>query len=79
MPEAYILAKIEAGKDKQAFEAIKKLPGAKEVTLTYGAYDLHVKVKFDTMEDLDGFIFEHIRKVDGIKDTMTLVVPDKMI
>jgi DNA-binding Lrp family transcriptional regulator len=78
MPEAYLLAKIEAGKDKQALKAIKKLPGATEVTFTYGAYDLHAKVKFDTMEELDEFIFEKIRKVDGIKETMTLVVPDKV-
>jgi len=79
MTEAYVLAKIEAGKDKQALEAIKKLPGAKEVTFTYGAYDLHVKVKFDAMEELDDFIFEKMRKVDGIKETMTLVIPDKVI
>jgi Lrp/AsnC family transcriptional regulator for asnA, asnC and gidA len=73
MPVAYVLAKIEAGKDKQALETIQKLAGATEVTLTYGAYDLHAKVKFDTMEELDEFIFEKIRKVTGIKDTLTLV------
>jgi DNA-binding Lrp family transcriptional regulator len=79
MPEAYVLAKIEIGKDKQTLETIKKLAGATEVTFTYGAYDLHAKVKFDTMEELDEFIFEKIRKIDGIKETMTLVVPDKVI
>ena len=78
MPEAYVLAKIEAGKDKQALETIKKMSGATEVTFTYGAYDLHAKVKFDTMEELDEFIFEKIRKVNGIKETLTLVVPDKV-
>jgi DNA-binding Lrp family transcriptional regulator len=79
MPVAYVLAKIEAGKDKQALEAIKKFAGAKATTLIYGAYDLHVEVKVDTMEELDEFIFNKIRKVNGIKDTMTLVVPDKVI
>jgi DNA-binding Lrp family transcriptional regulator len=79
MPLAYVLAKIEAGKDKQALEAIKKFAEAKAITLTYGAYDLHVEVKFDTMEELDEFVFNKIRKVNGIKDTMTLVVPDKVI
>jgi DNA-binding Lrp family transcriptional regulator len=79
MPEAYVLAKIEIGKDKRILETIKKLAGAAEVTFTYGAYDLHAKVKFDTMEELDEFIFEKMRKVSGIKETMTLVVPDKVM
>ena len=79
MPEAYVLARIEIGKDKQILETIKKFAGASDVTFTYGAYDLHAKVKFDTMEELDEFIFEKIRKIDGIKETMTLVVPDRVI
>ena len=74
-----MLAKIEVGKDKQALKAIKKFAETKAITFTYGAYDLHVEVKFDTMEELDEFIFNKMRKVDGIKDTMTLVVPDKVI
>jgi len=79
MPEAYVLAKVEIGKDRKILETIKKLAGATEVTFTYGAYDLHAKVKFDTMEELDDFIFEKMRKISGIKETMTLVVPDKVM
>jgi DNA-binding Lrp family transcriptional regulator len=77
MPVAYVLAKIEAGQDKQALETIKKMVGVRAITLTYGIYDLHVEVKFDTMEELDEFIFEEIRKVSGIKETVTLVVPSR--
>ena len=51
--------------------------GVTSITLTYGIYDLHVEIKFDTMEELDEFIFEKIRKVSGIKETVTLVVPSK--
>ena len=77
MPVAYVLAKIEAGKDKQALEAIRKFAGVTALTLTYGIYDLHIEVKFDTMPELDRFIFDEIRKVDGIKETVTLMVPFK--
>jgi len=76
---AYVLAKIDAGQDKQALEAIKKIAGVTSITLTYGFYDLHVEVKFNTMEELDEFIFDKIRKVSGIKETVTLVVPSKVI
>jgi DNA-binding Lrp family transcriptional regulator len=72
---AYVLAKVEAGKDKEALQEIKKMSGVKQVASVYGIYDLHIEVSFDTMEQLDKFIFEEIRKVLGIKETVTLVVP----
>ena len=72
-----MLVKIEVGQEKQALETIKKLVGVTSIAFTYGLYDLHVEVKFDTMEELDEFIFEKIRKVSGIKETVTLVVASK--
>jgi DNA-binding Lrp family transcriptional regulator len=75
---AYILAKVEAGKDKEVLEEVKKMFGVKETALTYGTYDLHLEVSFDTMEELDKFIFEGIRIVIGVKETVTLVVPKVM-
>jgi len=76
---AYVLAKAEAGKDKEALQEVKKMSGVKQAALTYGIYDLHVEVSFDTMEELDKFIFDGIRKVFGIRETVTLVVPSKVI
>jgi DNA-binding Lrp family transcriptional regulator len=36
-------------------------------------YDLHVEVAFERMDDLDGFIFNKIRRIPGIKETVTLI------
>ena len=73
MITAYILAKVEAGKDEDVLKEVKKMPGVKQATPTYGVYDLHVEVSFSKMEELDKFIFEGIRKASGIKETVTLV------
>jgi DNA-binding Lrp family transcriptional regulator len=70
---AYVLAKVEAGKDKEVLSETKKIPGVKQAIPTYGVYDLHVEVSFDTMEELDRFIFDKIRRIPGIKETVTLV------
>jgi DNA-binding Lrp family transcriptional regulator len=70
---AYVLAKVEAGKDKEVLKEVKKRPGVKQATPTYGVYDLHVEVSFNAMEDLDKFIFDEIRRIPGIKETVTLV------
>ena len=70
---AYVLAKVEAGKDKEVLSETKKISGVKQAIPTYGVYDLHVEVSFDTMEELDKFIFDKIRRIPGIKETVTLV------
>jgi DNA-binding Lrp family transcriptional regulator len=70
---AYVLAKVEAGRDKEVLKEVKKRTGVKQATPTYGVYDLHVEVSFNSMEDLDKFIFDEIRRIPGIKETVTLV------
>lgn len=69
---AYVLAKVEAGKDEEVLREVKKISGVKQAIPTYSVYDLHVEVSFDTMEELDRFIFEGIRRIPGIKETVTL-------
>jgi DNA-binding Lrp family transcriptional regulator len=73
MTVAYVLAKVEAGKDEEVLEEIRKIPGVNQAIPTYGMYDLHVEVAFDTMEGLDRFIFEKIRRIPGIRETITLI------
>jgi DNA-binding Lrp family transcriptional regulator len=73
MITAYVLAKVEAGKDADVLRGTREIPGVKQAIPTYGVYDLHVEVSFDTMEELDRFIFDGIRRIPGIKETVTLV------
>lgn len=73
MITAYILAKVEAGKDKEVLSEVEKISGVKQAVPTYGVYDLHVEVSFETMEELDRFIFDKIRRIPGIKETVTLM------
>ena len=72
---AYILAKVEAGKDEEVLREIRKMPGVRQTISTYGTYDLHIEVSFDALEELDRFVFEKVRKVPGIKETVTLIAP----
>jgi len=70
---AYVLAKAQAGKDKEVLKELKEARGVRQATPTYGVYDLHVEVSFDTMEELDKFIFDKIRRIPGINETVTLI------
>jgi Lrp/AsnC family transcriptional regulator for asnA, asnC and gidA len=70
---AYVLAKVEAGKDQDVLKEVRKLSGVQHAVPTYGVYDLHVEVSLKTMDELDSFVFEKIRRISGIKETITLI------
>jgi len=70
---AFVLGKVEAGKDEDVLTEVRKLAGVRRAVPTYGVYDLHVEVSFKDMDELDSFIFEKIRRIPGIKETVTLI------
>ena len=74
MVSAYIMMKMHVGMDDQVIGEIKKLEQVKEADATYGSYDLVIKVNFKTIEDLDRFIFEKVRRIKGITETSSMIV-----
>ncbi len=73
MIHAYILGKLEIGSENEALNSIKNIKEMKKASLTYGIYDLCIEGQFKTMEDLDSFLMNQLRKISGIKDTVTLI------
>ena len=69
----YILAKIEAGKEDKILDSLKKTSQVSKASLTYGIYDLCVEAQFKTMEALDNFVVNVLRKIPGINETVTLL------
>ena len=75
---AYVLAKVEAGKDRETLNGIKKISGVKRARATYGTYDLVVEVSFDSIEELDEFVFDRLRKIPHVKETVTVICSETM-
>ena len=76
---AYVLAKIEAGKDREIFHAIKKLEGVKRASATYGIYDLFIEIDLKGIEELDQFVFDKLRKIPGVKETVTVIASKTLV
>jgi len=76
---AFILAKIESGKDREALSKIKRLKGTKRAYPTYGPYDMIVEVEFENSRNLDSFVFDKIRKIEGVKETATLICSEMLM
>jgi DNA-binding Lrp family transcriptional regulator len=73
MVNAVILAKVDAGKDKEALEKAKILKGVEHACATYGIYDLFIQVDFQSIEALDKFVFHDLRAIPFVRETVTLI------
>jgi DNA-binding Lrp family transcriptional regulator len=76
---AYILAKVEAGKDRDVVYEIKKLKDVKSIHATYGTYDLIIEVEFKDVNGLDEFVFDKVRKMPGVKATVTVIASKTLV
>ncbi|MDD1769806.1 MAG: Lrp/AsnC ligand binding domain-containing protein [Methanomassiliicoccales archaeon] len=69
-----MLINAEVGKEAEVLDAICAMPEAEKAYLVYGVYDIAVMVRSGTMEELEECISTKVRKVSGIKSTLTLIV-----
>ncbi|MFW9808567.1 MAG: Lrp/AsnC family transcriptional regulator [Candidatus Thorarchaeota archaeon] len=70
---AFIMAKVESTKSRAILEEVRKLDEVEEAYLIYGAYDMLIKCVFKTPEALSSFVVNDLRRVDGVRDTITNV------
>ncbi|HVX02653.1 MAG TPA: Lrp/AsnC ligand binding domain-containing protein [Nitrososphaera sp.] len=74
MPTAYVLINCDLGSEEEIIRELKKMPGTIEVSGVYGVYDIIAKVSSDSMERLRETITWHVRKIDKVRSTLTMIV-----
>jgi len=78
MELAFVLVKSKIGHEMEVMNNILKINGVKEVTGTYGQYDLFVKVQAPTRNEIEKIITKEIRHVPKVVSTTTLpTIPSK--
>jgi DNA-binding Lrp family transcriptional regulator len=71
--KAYILLTVKPGTDRAVFQTIRELRQVTDLETLYGEYDLLAEVEVKNMDDLDTFIFDSMRTIQGVMKTTTLV------
>ena len=74
MPAAIVLINSDIGKEMDILNELCKMPEVEKAFLVYGVYDLVARVRAETMEKLEDTITLKVRKLKGIRSTLTLVV-----
>jgi DNA-binding Lrp family transcriptional regulator len=74
MPKAFVLMNAELGSEDPLVNDLKKLESVKEVYQVYGVYDIVAQVEADTMDKVKETITWKLRKLNGVKSTLTMIV-----
>ena len=77
MVTAYVLISCDLGFDAEIIHEIKQLEDVKEVHWVFGAYDILVMLESANVENLKDIITWKIRKLNRVRSTLTLIVPEK--
>ncbi|WP_297063664.1 Lrp/AsnC ligand binding domain-containing protein [Thermococcus sp.] len=73
MIEAFVLIVVKPGNEEKVYEKLKDDPRVKEAYRVYGEYDIILRVEVPTIDDLDKFHDETLRKIKEIEMTETLI------
>jgi DNA-binding Lrp family transcriptional regulator len=74
MVEAYVLINVASGAEEKVLRDVKETPGVKEVYVSYGVYDLVVKVAVTSADEMREIVTHRLRNVAGVVSTLTLTV-----
>jgi len=70
--KGYIVATVKRGTEHKVAEKIRKMKEVTEVLVTYGLYDLVVRIEAKSLGHLDKIVTD-IRQIEEIEQTSTLV------
>lgn len=74
MPEAFVLMNAELGSEESIVNELKRIDLVKHVFQVYGVYDIVALVEGESMDKVKETITWKLRKLNGVKSTLTMIV-----
>jgi DNA-binding Lrp family transcriptional regulator len=74
MTQAYILINVEGGNEDNVLKEVKNIAGVEGAYVSYGVYDLIIKVKANNTQELKDAVTHKIRQIKSVQSTLTLMI-----
>jgi len=74
LPEAIVMMNVDIGKESEVFEEVLNIDNVKEAYMVYGIHDVIAVIEANSMDELRDLITNRLRKIDGVKSTLTAIV-----
>jgi len=77
VPLAFVLINCELGSEQSVIGQLKQIEPVKEVSGTFGSYDILAKIECPNNHELNSVITNKIRNLEMVKGTLTLMGIDR--
>ena len=74
MPSALVLLNTEIGTEADVLRELRKIANIEAALLVYGAYDIVLRIKSSSMNELKQIVTWKIRKMDYVTATQTMII-----
>lgn len=68
---------VESGSEDNVLKQLRNINNVEEAYVSYGVYDLVVRIKADTMEELKNSVTHKIRTIKQVRSTLTLIMMEE--
>jgi DNA-binding Lrp family transcriptional regulator len=72
-----VLINTEIGAEAEVLESLKSVEGIAEAYAVYGVYDIIAKVTAENMDKLKEIVTWHVRRLDKVRSTLTMIVVEE--
>jgi len=76
MHSAIVLLVCQSGCEQIVIESMRRIPEVVEASFVFGGYDIIAKVAADKIEKLKDIVSWKIKRLDGVKSSLTLLKVD---
>lgn len=77
MTIAYVLINVRSGAEEEVMDSLKSVSNISEAYVTYGTYDVLVKIDSETLDKIKETVDLKIRKLDKVRSSVTMIVMEK--
>jgi DNA-binding Lrp family transcriptional regulator len=70
------LINAELGVEEAVIKRLNEIPQVKEIFAVYGVYDIITQLEAASIKELKDLISSKIRRIDGVRSTLTMIVMD---
>lgn len=77
MPQAFVMFNVDSGSEEQVLKDLRSIGEVEEAYVSYGVYDLIIKVKADSMEKLRELVTHRFRTIKHVRSTLTLILTEE--
>ncbi|MHA1768202.1 MAG: Lrp/AsnC family transcriptional regulator [Promethearchaeota archaeon] len=69
----FILIKVKNRDQREIVKELLKHDAVENAAIITGNTDIFIRIRVKSIEDLDTFILDYLRKIEGIKDSTTMI------